>query len=149
MQNQIEIISPQINDVLKGRGVTYNSHHGNVQFRSIVNDLKVEYVYAPKHRKPLYAENIVLKIKSMDPPGRFLIKNAGKWKEINDKAAMAKTRQALREGAKDILVNGEQRPSSIGSEADFSSMVSNEKCRSCTLSKQDKFLQAILLPVCR
>ena len=85
----------------------------------------------------------------MDPPGRFLIKNAGKWKEINDKAAMAKTRQALREGAKDILVNGEQRPSSIGSEADFSSMVSNEKCRSCTLSKQDKFLQAILLPVCR
>ena len=85
----------------------------------------------------------------MDPPGRFLIKNAGKWKEINDKAAMAKTRQALREGAKDILVNGEQRPSSIGSKADNSSMVSNEKCRRCTLSKQDKFLQAILLPVCR
>ena len=103
MQNQSEIITPQRNDVLKGRGVIYNSHHGNVQFRSIVNDLKVEYVYAPKHRKPLYAENIINKIKSMDPPGRFLIKNAGKWKEINDKAAIAKTRQALCEGAKDIL----------------------------------------------
>ena len=123
MQNQIEIISPQINDVLKGRGVIYNSHHGNVQFRSIVNDLKVEYVYAPKHRKPLYAENIVLKIKSMDPPGRFLKydKNAGKWEEISDKDAMFKTRQALREGAKDIPKqdvnnsaggpNGSNRPS--------------------------------------
>ena len=63
MQNQSEIITPQRNDVLKGRGVIYNSHHGNVQFRSIVNDLKVEYVYAPKHRKPLYAENIINKIK--------------------------------------------------------------------------------------
>lgn len=78
------------------RYVTHN-HSGNAYFRSLVNEVKMECFNAPKHRKALYAEYIVNKIKSLNPPGRFLKYEKKAWVEISDKEAMLKTRQALRE----------------------------------------------------
>ena len=110
------ILNP--NDVLKGRGVTFNSHQGNIYFRSLVNELKVDYVHAPKHRKPKFAEYIIKKIQSLRPPGRFLklvSKNPYRWEEISYKEATMKTRQALREGAKDIFSQNRNSSSPVTS----------------------------------
>jgi hypothetical protein len=104
-----EKIIPRDNDVLKGRGA--KSHPGNVHFRLLVQELKEKCVKAPFHEKPFYAECIINKIKGMDPPGRFLAqdKDTKQWIEISDEEARFKTRQALREGARDILNKKEQQ----------------------------------------
>lgn len=88
-------------DVLCGKR---SEHEGNKYFRSLVKELKNEYVLAPKKQKPMYASFIVERIRSLDPPGRFLkySRNTGLYDDIGDKEAITKTRQALREGAPDI-----------------------------------------------
>ena len=62
-----------------------------------------------KSEKPRFARVIVSKIRSLNPPGRFLklgIAAKGQdttlWYEIEDKEAIKKTSQALREEAKKI-----------------------------------------------
>jgi hypothetical protein len=98
MENQ-DIITPQKNDVLSGRGVVRNNHHGNIQFRSLVRKLKTRHELAPKYEKPFIAKCIIDEISKMDPPGRFLkeTEHKGCWVEISEKEAMRKTRAALRE----------------------------------------------------
>lgn len=97
---------PQSNDVLCGRGGRINAHEGNVKFREIVNDLK--HTYLAKTTKKLdkahIAASIVTKIRSMDPPGRFLKEDgtSGYWIDIGDEKARKKAGQALREDAPDI-----------------------------------------------
>ncbi len=62
---------------------------------------KDKYLKAKKKEKPNVAGEIVDKIRSLDPPGRFLKKDrdSGYWLDIGDNRAKEKTSQALREGA--------------------------------------------------
>ena len=99
------IKTPHHNDVLSGRGNSVNLHSGNKNYRSIVQKFKIEYVAAPKQQKPQYARKVVDAIRSLNPPGRFLKQDPETmlWFDIGDKKAIDKARQALREGAPDII----------------------------------------------
>ena len=96
------ITHPHPHDVLSGRGNSINSHPGNQYFRSLVKHLKNEYVVTPKPEKPVFAKLIVKHIQALQPPGRFLKKNKGGnfWEEVENKNALYKTKQSLREDAK-------------------------------------------------
>mmetsp|Transcript_8227 Transcript_8227/g.9577 ORF Transcript_8227/g.9577 Transcript_8227/m.9577 type:complete len:389 (+) Transcript_8227:72-1238(+) len=98
----IEILHPH--DVLCGRGHVINGHPGNVHFRSLVSDMRHEYVACPKSRRPRFAKKILEKLRSMDPPARMLKRNSKtrQWEEVDEKQCLLKTRQVLREGATDI-----------------------------------------------
>eukprot|EP00554_Chaetoceros_debilis_P016789 CAMPEP_0194126272 /NCGR_PEP_ID=MMETSP0150-20130528/59900_1 /TAXON_ID=122233 /ORGANISM="Chaetoceros debilis, Strain MM31A-1" /LENGTH=929 /DNA_ID=CAMNT_0038820125 /DNA_START=357 /DNA_END=3147 /DNA_ORIENTATION=- len=95
------------NDVLCGKGNSVNRHVGNIQLRTIVSELKYEYVATPRKEKQVFSKVIVKKIRSMNPPGRFLMKDesTGLWNDIGDagpKGAWSKTRMVLREGAPEL-----------------------------------------------
>lgn len=99
------IHSPNENDVLCGRGGRINSHSGNVQYREMVNDTKERYLdeRTQKLEKAHIAAEIVYAIRSMNPPGRFLVeKKDGSWTEIGDARAFKKVGQALREDAPEL-----------------------------------------------
>ncbi len=98
----IEIFHPH--DVLRGRGHVINGHPGNVHFRSLVSDMRHEYIACPKSRRPRFAKKILEKLRSMDPPARMLKRNSKtrQWEEVDEKQCLLKTRQVLREGSKDI-----------------------------------------------
>ncbi|KAL7449146.1 hypothetical protein ACHAWC_001238, partial [Mediolabrus comicus] len=63
------------------------------------------YVACPKNQKAIYSKLIYDEIRSMNPPGRFLKQdpNTKLWSDIGEKKALDKTRQALREGAPELL----------------------------------------------
>jgi len=96
---------PNCHDVLCGRGNFVNNHEGNKHFREIVALHKVMYVAAPKHSKPIFARKIIDTLHSLSPPGHFLAQEPSTklWYELDNKKAMSKTRQALREGAPQIM----------------------------------------------
>jgi hypothetical protein len=93
------------NDVLSGRGNFVNYHSGNENFRALVRKHKVAYVACPKPQKGKFSKLIVDEIRRMNPPGRFLKQDpvSKLWYDIGEKKALDKTRQALREGAPDIM----------------------------------------------
>lgn len=97
------VTKPNVNDVLSGRGGRINNHKGNVHFRQLVNETKLKYMAktTKKLEKVQIANQIVHKIRSMDPPGRFLKEDpkSGLWIEIGDERARKKAGQALREKA--------------------------------------------------
>jgi hypothetical protein len=99
------IDTPHDHDVLSGRGNFVNYHVGNEFFRTLVRKYKLDYVQCPKPQKGKFSRIIVDEIKARDPPGRFLKQDASTklWYDIGDKKALDKTRQALREGAPDII----------------------------------------------
>merc|ERR1719296_346468 len=99
------IIQPYKNDVLSGRGNSVNFHPGNEYFRSLVKQYRVEYVACPKPLKGHFSKLIVDNILSLEPPGRFLKQDPKTklWSEIGYKKSLDKTRQALREGAPEIM----------------------------------------------
>ncbi|GKY97084.1 hypothetical protein MPSEU_000666900 [Mayamaea pseudoterrestris] len=101
------ILHPHDNDVLSGRGNFVNYHAGNENFRSLVRKHKVAYVACPKPQKGKFSKMIVDEVRALHPPGRFLKQDevTKLWYDIGDKKAMDKTRQALREGAPDIMKN--------------------------------------------
>jgi len=93
----------QPNDVISGRGneaKAYN-HPGNMYFRHLVKERRLEYVASQKRDKPAFAKEIVRCVSHQKPPGRFMKvdKESGLWFDIGYKQALMKTRQALREGA--------------------------------------------------
>ena len=92
------------NDVLCGRGGLSNHHSGNVYFRDLVKDRQEAYLKASKRDKAAVAREIVDRIKSQIPPGRFLKRDhtLNGWIEVPDRKAREKTSQALREGAPDL-----------------------------------------------
>lgn len=106
------IRTPSPQDVLSGRGGGINSHEGNKVFRELVNQRKEEYNLAQnKKEKIAVALQVVRQVQQQLPvPGRFLQKDptlAGGsggqwWVEVNEAKALAKTTQALREGAPKI-----------------------------------------------
>lgn len=76
---------------------------GNEYFRALVRKHKVAYVACPKPQKGKYSRIIVDEIYIRG--GRFLKQNTTDklWYDIGDKKALDKTRQALREGAPELL----------------------------------------------
>lgn len=102
---------PHDNDVLSGRGNFVNYHPGNESFRALVKRHKVAYVACPKPQKGKFSKMIVDEVRALNPAGRFLKQDERTklWYDIGDKKAMDKTRQALREGAPDIMrdISGE------------------------------------------
>jgi hypothetical protein len=104
-EDQGKIVNPHEHDVLSGRGNFVNYHAGNEHFRALVRKHKVDYVKCPKPQKGKFSKVIVDEIKSRNPPGRFLKQDATTklWYDIGEKKALDKTRQALREGAPDLM----------------------------------------------
>eukprot|EP00978_Attheya_sp_CCMP212_P047132 scaffold421236_cov58-Attheya_sp.AAC.5 len=100
------IAETNVNDVLCGRGGKVNSHPGNRQFREIVEGLKEIYLAktTKKLEKAHVAAQIIITIRTMDPPGRFLKEdsNDGMWYDIGDIKARKKAGQALREDAPEM-----------------------------------------------
>lgn len=103
------IRTPHPNDVLSGRGGGINAHEGNKRFREQVALRKEEYNLAPnKAEKTRIAVEVMETIVHQDPPGRFLQRDESMptgptwWVEVGDARALAKTSQALREGAPQI-----------------------------------------------
>lgn len=107
-----EITQPHKNDVLSGRGNNVNFHPGNEYFRSLVKQYRVEYVACPKPLKGHFSKLIVDNILSLDPPGRFLKQDSKTklWTEIGYKKSLDKTRQALREGAPELIKEMNMEP---------------------------------------
>jgi hypothetical protein len=103
------IRTPHPHDVLSGRGGNINSHQGNAHFREWVRIRKDDYNLAPsKADKARVAKEVIAIVLGQDPPGRFLQKDSttmggmGWWVELDEERVMAKTSQALREGAPQI-----------------------------------------------
>jgi hypothetical protein len=102
------IRTPHPHDVLCGRGGGINSHVGNRIFRDWVADRRLDYNLAStKADKARVAKEVMNKVTMQNPPGRFLQRDASGgigswWIEITEEKAMAKTSQALREGAPTI-----------------------------------------------
>ncbi|KAL7551868.1 hypothetical protein ACHAWF_015086 [Thalassiosira exigua] len=93
--------APTHNDVLLGRGVATNRHRGNENFRSIVSEHVSVYVTSKKKQKMIISKSIVDYVKTeLAPPGRFLAKDpaTGSWYEVEERRALEKTAQALRDG---------------------------------------------------
>lgn len=99
------ILNPHDHDILSGRGNFVNYHAGNEHFRALVRKHKVAYVACPKPQKGKFSKIIVDEIRNLNPPGRFLKQDSATklWHDIGEKKALDKTRQALREGAPDIM----------------------------------------------
>mmetsp|Transcript_2030 Transcript_2030/g.4808 ORF Transcript_2030/g.4808 Transcript_2030/m.4808 type:complete len:204 (+) Transcript_2030:2-613(+) len=94
---------PHHNDVLCWRGGTINDHDhpGNKQYRKLVDSKRAVYLNASFEReKKLVATRIVEQVRSLNPPGRFLIrKNWSTWFDIGDAKARENVSQDIRENA--------------------------------------------------
>ena len=96
--------------MLSGRGGAINSHVGNTHFREWVRVRKERYNLArTKAEKARVANEVMDLVKGQNPPGRFLQRDTSSvtggvtwWTEVDEIKAMAKTSQALREGAPSI-----------------------------------------------
>jgi len=96
------IKQPHQNDVICGRGGGSNRHTGNKHFRKTVEEHRVEYLNSTSNReKQEVTETIVQEIRSLTPPGRFIMQDMHSklWYDIGDNKARCKTSQALREKA--------------------------------------------------
>jgi hypothetical protein len=94
-------------DVLLGRGSGANNHYGNVEFRKLVAEHKLEYSHARKLEKPSIAMKIINIVHSRG--GRFLKQDEDmKWVEVTKQIARKKTLQALRD---EILLKKRRKPS--------------------------------------
>lgn len=96
---------PRPTDVLRGRGVRVNRHPGNEYFRKIVDEYVNVYAMSTKKQKMEITRSVVDHIRQqLRPPGRFLEKDSttGYWREVDNKVALEKASQALRDGAAPI-----------------------------------------------
>jgi hypothetical protein len=122
------IKTPHDHDVLSGRGNFVNYHPGNEYFRSLVRKWKLEYVKCPKPQKGKFSKVIYDEIRARNPPGRFLKQDASSkdWYDIGEKKALDKTRQALREGAPELMkdISGDS-----GEDTDDDQVIARKKVR--------------------
>ena len=97
---------PLQNDVLSGRGKFAMFWHGNKYYRSLIEASKNDYIVANNTTKQLIAIKIIQEVRELSPPGRFLEFDPSfhQWRDIGEKKAIRKTRQALREGAPNYSV---------------------------------------------
>jgi len=105
----LRIRKPHPHDVLSGRGGGINSHPGNKVFREWIRERKEAYNLAvTKSEKAGVAHQVMNLVRNQQPPGRFLQRDPNStaghnlWVEIDGNRALAKTSQALREGAPQI-----------------------------------------------
>jgi len=89
--------SPNNNDVLLGRGGKNSRHPGNEQLRSFCSNAAIEYSRSCKHEKSQLSRDLVIRVRQLNPPGRFLKKDQKAWMDVGDIAAREKTRQVLRD----------------------------------------------------
>ena len=141
-------VMPHNHDVLCGRGGKTLRHAGNYAFRSLVfqnkvlNNLlkllifidiiiislycliQVFYAQSDKFDKIQIAKEVVNIIKQQSPPGRFLKYDTNKniWIEVDDKAAIDKASQALREKKSVIKPMNLSNSNAQNIERDFSPM---------------------------
>ena len=99
-----QVCKPSCNDVLFGRGHQCQNHVGNCHFREAVNKRKTQYAQSNKTpEKDAIAKEVYKSVQKLNPPGRFLKKaDDGKYYASNDKDALTKIKQALRENARNI-----------------------------------------------
>jgi hypothetical protein len=104
---------PHDHDVVSGRGNYSTYHPGNHRFRKIICKIKEEYMKSSYSEKKRYAQDVVDKIKSLNPPGRFLKRDTTcatkSWYELGQKDTLAKTRQALREGSSNYPIEKKKK----------------------------------------
>lgn len=94
------LITPTGIDVLGGRGNGSNMHPGNINFRKLAANHKDTYHVASNEQKAFIKRQVVEQIHNGN--GRFLNKNDdGVWEIMDEKYALKKTGQALR----DVKVN--------------------------------------------
>lgn len=100
-----DIKDPHDHDVLSGRGNFVNYHPGNEFFRELVRKHKLAYVQCPKPQKGKFSKLIYDEVRARNPPGRYLKQDTKTklWYDIGERKALDKTRQALREGAPEIM----------------------------------------------
>ena len=98
------IRTPQNHDILSGRGQRAHNHSGNVIYRRFINEERRSYVNGNPREKKMIISKLLLRIKNMSPPGRFLKGRPGTgfWEILPDDEARKKTAQALRENAVNI-----------------------------------------------
>jgi hypothetical protein len=122
------IKTPHDHDVLSGRGNFVNYHPGNEHFRSLVRKHKLVYVKCPKPQKGKFSKLIYEEIKARNPPGRFLKQDASSklWYDIGEKKALDKTRQALREGAPELM---KELSGDSGEDSDDEPVIARKKVR--------------------
>ena len=114
--------TPNEHDVLSGRGGAINSHIGNQHFREWVRVRRERYNLAKsKAEKALVANEVMDLVRNQNPPGRFLQRDQSSssmgvtwWVEVDEIKAMAKTSQALREGAPSIRAAHKDDPAVSG-----------------------------------
>jgi hypothetical protein len=92
--------TPHNNDVLCGNGQDgiIKAHPGNENFRKLVDQGMPLYVMARStHQKKPIVSNIVNQIRNLNPPGRFLHKDANSnlWRDVGDEKARKKIYHAL------------------------------------------------------
>lgn len=94
---------PTDNDILLGRGGYNNKFVGNERLRDFAMEYVEEYLGSTKSEKTHLAKTLVQRIRSLDPPGRFLKKiETGQWIDIGDDLARDKASQVLRDAVRDI-----------------------------------------------
>ena len=85
-----DIIKPSSNDVMLGRGAGTNNHPGNKHFRKVVKEHQDGYLAAKNNlEKYLTTMDIIKKIRSLNPPGRFILqeKKTKLWNDVGDEKA--------------------------------------------------------------
>jgi hypothetical protein len=108
------IDTPNHNDILLGRGGHNNKFIGNERLRDFAMDYVIEYMESTKAKKTHLAKVLVTRIRSLDPPGRFLKKiDSGQWIDIGDDLARDKASQVLRDAVRDIPEYEEIRKSRL------------------------------------
>jgi hypothetical protein len=103
--------TPGINDVKPGGGA-HKNQHGNKHYHDLVSAKKVAYVQARDDvkRKDAIAQSIYDSMLRLDPPGRFLTKNADGSYSIKDKkSALTKIKTALIQNSPKIIDYLKQR----------------------------------------
>lgn len=107
---------PLPTDIIFGRGSSCNRHPGNMKYRDMVGDCKAQYAVESRSGKRHITLSLVGQWKAQG--GRFLKRSEGTgdssisnnaggdyWYEVDDKDALAKTSQLLREKRTDGSCN--------------------------------------------
>mmetsp|Transcript_9459 Transcript_9459/g.11010 ORF Transcript_9459/g.11010 Transcript_9459/m.11010 type:complete len:624 (+) Transcript_9459:111-1982(+) len=85
------------NDVVLGRGGNGFKHAGNEKLRNLARFQVHRYMNSTKAQKTQISREIVSYIRNTDPPGRFLKRVNGEWKEVSDDLAREKASQVIRD----------------------------------------------------
>ena len=108
-----------IADVMFGRGGECTYHPGNIAFRQLVEDHKVQYYTTPRSSKSQVVVEVVRKWRTQNnPPGRFLTRstpsNTGSgipslWHDVGDHRAQKKASHSLRDSVRCLSMEQKQR----------------------------------------